>query len=589
MNRKYLRKEILALAMSAIIISSIFVPFQPANAVHIDLQGSTIQSGGNTVIGLKITAQDPATVTFPTGNKETIPNGEIRVTVDPGTVDEKLVTYGFTGNVITDNSGGAITSLTFGGITHGAGVSGDFGAGPYYGYGQLYHQTPNTFSTGQLGNGSIKTGISTVPYGEDTTGSYSINFDPTKLSTGGHTIRVDVLAKASDTDMFSSGNISFTNSPSAASPVVIVSSPANNTSTNVSSVPVSGTASLSAGSISSVEYSVDGGSTVSAAGTDTWSFTTSALSDGSHFILVTAHGSNGHDGTSLLHVTVNTTPSITVVPTQGPIGQQVHVTGSNFMSSTSVTLSIQDKSGHVATTTSDGTGAIDTSFAIPAGMLQGVHNISATDGSSAATHSFTVTVPSITLNSTGGAVGSVLTVTGSNFITGSTVTIKFGTTTVATIPSPVMADGSGAFSATFAVPNTSVGLSPVTASDGTNTASANYAVTTSLTVSPTSSGPGVKITLTGAGFAPSTPLTITFDGSSSGLSITPANPKSTGTGTFSVTITVPSGATTGLHNIVVTEGSNTATSPFTVQGPTLTVQHHHQQLVVRYISFSPWY
>lgn len=206
------KREIVTLTLCAVIIGAIFTPYPGANAVQVELQNKDIQAGGNTAVDLKVVAQNPAAITFPNGqNSETLPFGEIRVTLDSGTVNEKMVRFNFTGSTLSDNTGGIITGLTFNGITHGTSV-GTFGNGYYYGYGAGFFS--GTFQNNTIGNGTTVTGISSQPYGEDTAGSYQIHFDPSLLPTGTHVIRVDVLAKSTDTNFFSSGDISFTNSPS---------------------------------------------------------------------------------------------------------------------------------------------------------------------------------------------------------------------------------------------------------------------------------------------------------------------------------------------------------------------------------------
>ena len=112
---------------------------------------------------------------------------------------------------MSDTSGGIITSLTFDGITHGTNhIVGTIGNGSYDGYG--FGIDSSISGNVLVGNGSTVEGISSQLYGEDTAGTYKINFNPTLLSIGTHKIRVDVLANSSDVKFFSSGDVSFTNS-----------------------------------------------------------------------------------------------------------------------------------------------------------------------------------------------------------------------------------------------------------------------------------------------------------------------------------------------------------------------------------------
>ena len=82
----------------------------------------------------------------------------------------------------------------------------------------------------------------------------------------------------------------------------------------------------------------------------------------------------------------------------------------------------------------------------------------------------------ITLSTTSGAVGTIVTVSGLNFIPLHPVVTKFDGHPV-TIPAAIKADKNGAITVTFTVPASTAGPHTVTASDGTNTASATFTVT----------------------------------------------------------------------------------------------------------------
>ncbi len=91
--------------------------------------------------------------------------------------------------------------------------------------------------------------------------------------------------------------------------------------------------------------------------------------------------------------------------------------------------------------------------------------------------------PIIGLSPTSGYAGDSVTVTGSSFASGSTITIKFDSTTMATTPSQVITT-LGAFTANFTVPASTVGAHTVSASDTNgNTGTATFTVETPPTVS----------------------------------------------------------------------------------------------------------
>ena len=78
-----------------------------------------------------------------------------------------------------------------------------------------------------------------------------------------------------------------------------------------------------------------------------------------------------------------------------------------------------------------------------------------------------------------------------------------------------------------------------------------------------SSGPaGTSVTVTGAGFDPTSTVTIDF-GSTSDVTTNPSPLKTTATGFFTATFNVPP-SSNGDHTVKAMQGSNEASKPFTV-------------------------
>jgi hypothetical protein len=209
-KNKYHKREITTLALSIVIIGAIFMPYPDISAVQVKLthRNTTDDSKG---MDLQVVAQDPSKITFGDGlRSETIPFGQIKVTLDHGTINEKSAIFNFTGGMISDSSGGIIKGLTFSGITHHH-KPGTFGTGNFYGYGKGFFS--GNFTKGEIGDGSNVTGISSQQYGQDTIASYHVNFNPHLLSVGKHMIRVDVIAHPGDANFFSTGDVQFNNHP----------------------------------------------------------------------------------------------------------------------------------------------------------------------------------------------------------------------------------------------------------------------------------------------------------------------------------------------------------------------------------------
>jgi hypothetical protein len=112
-------------------------------------------------------------------------------------------------------------------------------------------------------------------------------------------------------------------------------------------------------------------------------------------------------------------------------------------------------------------------------------NHNATQGSNSTSKTFTDTssvVPTITLNSTSEPVGASVNITGAGFDPSSTVAITFNDTDITSTSSTVTTtNNNGEFFANFTVPlSSSVGFVQVVATQGSNSASETFIVTSSL-------------------------------------------------------------------------------------------------------------
>ena len=83
------------------------------------------------------------------------------------------------------------------------------------------------------------------------------------------------------------------------------------------------------------------------------------------------------------------------------------------------------------------------------------------------------------------------------------VTVTFAGSTVITIPANVNTDNFGFFNASFTIPTgQTAGGKTVNATDASsNTATATFAVTPSISLNPTSGNAGSTVTVSGSGFA----------------------------------------------------------------------------------------
>ena len=230
-----------------------------------------------------------------------------------------------------------------------------------------------------------------------------------------------------------------------------------------------------------------------------------------------------------------TGPSVTrLSPSSGPVGTSVTIAGTNF-----------DAMQGASTVTFNGIAATATSWSptsivatVPAGVTSGSVVVTVS-GTASSGLNFTV-APSITsLSPTSGAVGTPVTIAGTNFgATEGASTVTFNG--LAAIPTSW-----GASSITVPVPAGAATGNVVVTVSGVASSGVSFTVlpTPSIaSLSPTSGAVGTSVTITGANFgATQGTSTVTFNGSLA----TPTSWSAT-----NIAVTVPSGATTG--NVVVT-------------------------------------
>jgi hypothetical protein len=193
-------------------------------------------------------------------------------------------------------------------------------------------------------------------------------------------------------------------------------------------------------------------------------------------------------------------PVITINPTLGPSASLVTVTGNGFDPSSPVVISFQGDTRVTVTWPSN--GAFSTTFNVPSTSSNGDHIVKASQGSNSASKTFKVAdlvnpkatqgsnsssktftdtssaAPTITLNSTSEPVGASVNITGAGFDPSSTVAITFNDTDITTVTTT----NNGEFFANFTIPlSSSVGFVQVVATQGSNSASETFIVTSNLT------------------------------------------------------------------------------------------------------------
>ena len=233
-------------------------------------------------------------------------------------------------------------------------------------------------------------------------------------------------------------------------------------------------------------------------------------------------------------------------PTDGPVGTEVTVTGSEFLEITDVTFN----GTSTASFTLDSSTQIRAT--VPTGATTGPIGVTNAAGTGSSSTDFVVTsVPNIaSFTPTSGPVATEVTLSGLNF-TGTT-SVAFGgvAATAFTVDSDSQLRAIVPSGAT-------TGLIAVTNADGTGTSATSFTVVYPPTVtafSPTTGYEGLEITITGTNFVEVTD--VTFNGFSAASFVVDAD--------TSLRAVVPTGATTGPVGVTNLAGSASSAGNLTI-------------------------
>jgi hypothetical protein len=280
------------------------------------------------------------------------------------------------------------------------------------------------------------------------------------------------------------------------------------------------------------------------------SFLVPAIPGGSRTLTVT-------DGTNSLTVIFTMKASVIVIPTSGIIGSGVGVGGYGFGASRPITILFNNSPVTLVapiTTGPEGTFS-NAQFYVPASPA-GTATITITDGIDSVNTSFTLLAATAGISPVKGITGTTVTVSGTNFAAGGTVTIKYymaaGSITGDFEEFTATATSAGVLSTTFDIPASEGGNHNITINDGTNSISANFTVETGdISISPKTSTAspgyiGMEISISGDGYAADAPVEVTYDGAT--LATDPD--KTNSSGSFDVKFTIPK-SVGGEHTITV--------------------------------------
>jgi len=238
------------------------------------------------------------------------------------------------------------------------------------------------------------------------------------------------------------------------------------------------------------------------------------------------------------------------------VGTTLTVTGNGFTANATFTTIFAYGTSYqtsVDSGTVSSSGTLSSSFNIPSVPI-GTYTIRVQTSTANDVISFGV-IPAINLNASSVIVGNQVAISGTGFRANRTVTLRFDNNQLATTST----NNVGSFSTSFTTPEAPTGIHTISATDGTNTKTANLAITRSITLTPSSGNVGTIVTVSGTGFTTSRSIRVLYDGVN--VATTPSAITTSSLGSFSAKFTVPAG-TTRTVQVSASDGTGSVSSSF---------------------------
>ena len=240
-------------------------------------------------------------------------------------------------------------------------------------------------------------------------------------------------------------------------------------------------------------------------------------------------------------------------PDDGVVGTELTIDGKGFYADKVVTVYYDNRM--LGTEAAKATGEFSYSFTIP-DSTAGEHTILAKDAEGNSADAEFEVIPSITLSSTSGAVGSILIISGKGFGSRNGLAVYFKYNEVAYAKTNELGNFASAF---FNVPLMMPGTYDVTVEDeDKNMAKAEFAIVAGASIDKTTASVGSGLTISGTGFLVNSTITIEYDGVAFAQIAADAN------GAFRAVIRVPV-SQHGNHVITVSDGDSTRQLAFVME------------------------
>jgi len=257
--------------------------------------------------------------------------------------------------------------------------------------------------------------------------------------------------------------------------------------------------------------------------------------------------------------------SIDLDPTRGLAGSIVTVTGSGFISGTTVRIDFRIDSTYSPRQWIDPVigSTFSTTFTVPSTASVGAHLVRAVDDDTwtvLASAYFTVISPEIDIDPDDGPVGTEVEIYGTNFDSREDITIEYDGDDIDIASGDDDTDSDGDFTSYIIIPESAAGEHTITVTGDESglEVEAEFTVEPLISINPISGAAGTQVTVSGTGFEDDEDITIYFAGSKIDTTI-----ETDDLGSFSDVFTVPT-RVRDTYTVKASDGTNKDSVDFTI-------------------------
>jgi len=304
----------------------------------------------------------------------------------------------------------------------------------------------------------------------------------------------------------------------------------------------------------------------------TGSFTLPIVVPYGHYGLHTIYAQDSNSNSASANFFIN--PNIIINPSQGYVFSSFTAYMTGYSQDSSLSVIWVPLNSVIGTGITDANGTLNLTVNVPQSPA-GYSTVESKDSNGVSNNTTFLVIPNIILNVSSGPQGTSVSATGYGFAATKSITSTWDNPALTLFTTS--SNSVGTWSHNFLTPPATFGNHVITSTDGTNTQTATFFVSSQLKLSPYWGSPGTPCSVNATGLSSSVSASIIWDpGQTTQATLTTFNTNSTGSSSYTnkPAITVPTNAAPGKHIVEVVDSNGVIASTSFYVGPVFTLSQY---------------